>query len=146
MVEQTVAQSDKGVKIAFIGLGRMGLPMAVILVSAGYQVTGYDRSKEAGAAFAAKGGTAADSARAAAAGAEIVITMLPTSAIVASCLVGEENALADVAPGALVIDMSSSVPKSVRMKRRTSGERTWSKTSSLSWANIASASQREVGR
>ncbi|WP_186386527.1 NAD(P)-dependent oxidoreductase [Stappia sp. TSB10P1A] len=103
-------KSGAGTKIAFIGLGRMGLPMAVNLLKAGYQVTGYDRSKEAGAAFAAKGGRSAASARAAANGADIVITMLPTSAIVAACLIGEENALADAAPGALVIDMSSSVP------------------------------------
>ena len=93
MVEQPVAT-----KIAFIGLGRMGLPMAVNLVSAGYNVTGYDRAKEACDAFAAKGGAAAESARAAASGADVVITMLPTSAIVASCLIGEENALADAAP------------------------------------------------
>ncbi|WP_417772711.1 NAD(P)-dependent oxidoreductase [Stappia sp.] len=96
--------------VAFIGLGRMGLPMAANLVAAGFDVTGYDRSEAARASFAAKGGKVADSARAAAAGKAIVITMLPTSAIVASCLIGDEQALADVAPGALVIDMSSSVP------------------------------------
>lgn len=103
-------KSGAATKIAFIGLGRMGLPMAVNLLKAGFDVTGYDRATEAGAAFAAKGGRSAASARAAANGADIVITMLPTSAIVAACLIGEENALADAAPGALVIDMSSSVP------------------------------------
>ena len=103
-------QSGTSPSVAFIGLGRMGLPMAKNLVAAGFEVTGYDRSEAACASFAEAGGKTAASARGAAAGAGVVITMLPTSAIVASCLVGEEDALAEAAPGALVIDMSSSVP------------------------------------
>jgi 3-hydroxyisobutyrate dehydrogenase len=83
--------------------------MAKNLVAAGFKVTGYDRSADALESFAEAGGSVAASAREAAAGAGVVITMLPTSAIVASCLIGEEDALADAAPGALVIDMSSSV-------------------------------------
>lgn len=103
-------QGQTGLRIAFIGLGRMGLPMARNLVAAGFEVTGTDLSEAARAAFAEAKGKVAATAREAAAGHDIIITMLPTSAIVAESLIGSGAALADVAPGALVIDMSSSVP------------------------------------
>ncbi|MEL7117322.1 MAG: 3-hydroxyisobutyrate dehydrogenase [Pseudomonadota bacterium] len=62
-------------KIGFIGLGNMGAPMASNLVAAGHEVTGFDvAARPAGIALA-------DSARAACAGAEMVITMLPNGAI-----------------------------------------------------------------
>lgn len=97
-------------KVAFIGLGKMGLPMARNLLAKGFTVTGFDLSASARDVFAAEGGRCAESARAAAAGHDVIITMLPTSAIVTECLVGSGEGLAEVASGALVIDMSSSVP------------------------------------
>ena len=63
--------------IAFIGLGNMGGPMAANLVKAGHRVLGYDRVSTALDAFGKAGGSAATSAAAAMAEAEIVITMLP---------------------------------------------------------------------
>ena len=59
-------------KIAFIGLGNMGAPMAANLAKAGHAVTGYDPATPC-----PDGVTAAPSGPAAAAGAEVVITMLP---------------------------------------------------------------------
>lgn len=103
-------QGAASARIAFIGLGRMGLPMAKNLLARGFDVTGTDLSEPARVAFAQAGGSSAGNAREAAAGCDIVITMLPTSAIVADSLIGKGDALADAAPGALVIDMSSSVP------------------------------------
>ncbi|TFC84716.1 3-hydroxyisobutyrate dehydrogenase [Cryobacterium sp. TmT2-59] len=64
-------------RIAFIGLGHMGGPMAANLVGAGYTVTGFDLVPEALAQARAKGIRVADSAADAARGARIVITMLP---------------------------------------------------------------------
>ena len=61
--------------IAFIGLGNMGAPMARTLVAAGYDVIGYDP-----VAACPEGVEEADSAAAAATGAEVVITMLPDGA------------------------------------------------------------------
>lgn len=84
--------------------------MASNLLVKGFRVIGFDLSVQSREAFQAKGGRAAETAREAAAGKQIVITMLPTSAIVAECLVGSGGALADVAADALVIDMSSSAP------------------------------------
>ena len=52
-------------KIAFIGLGNMGLPMALNLLKAGHQVTGFDLAKGQLEAFATAGGTVAPNAVAA---------------------------------------------------------------------------------
>ncbi len=63
-------------KIGFIGLGNMGAPMAANLAKAGHQVTGFDMAE-----VAVEGVVMADSAPAAAADAEVVITMLPNGDI-----------------------------------------------------------------
>ena len=63
-------------KIAFIGLGNMGLPMAINLAKAGFSVTGFDLMPAACTAFAEHGTVAADIATAVE-GAEVVVTMLP---------------------------------------------------------------------
>jgi len=70
--------------IAFIGLGNMGLPMALNLVAAGHTVTAFDLSPDATAGAAARGLAIAPSAVAAARGAQIVITMLPAGRHVVS--------------------------------------------------------------
>lgn len=64
-------------RIAFIGLGNMGGPMAANLVKAGHQVTGFDLSAASLEAARAAGITVAASAAAAVTGAEVIITMLP---------------------------------------------------------------------
>ena len=62
-------------RIGFIGLGNMGLPMAQNLLKGGHGVRGFDLSKAQLDALTASGGEAAANVKAAAAGAEIVITM-----------------------------------------------------------------------
>jgi 2-hydroxy-3-oxopropionate reductase len=96
-------------KIAFIGLGIMGMPMAVNLVRAGHEVTGYNRSPEKTRRFAEQGGQAADNLRDAVRGAEFVLTMLPDSPDV-------EAVAGDVltATGALWTDMSTIAPATAR--------------------------------
>ena len=95
--------------IAFVGLGNMGFPMVANLVSAGFSVRGFDVSKAAVAKVRTVGAVGAASAADAAAGADVVILMLPNSRIVASVIEGltAESALA---PGTIVVDMSSSEP------------------------------------
>jgi 3-hydroxyisobutyrate dehydrogenase len=92
--------------VGFIGLGKMGSPMATRLIEAGYQVQGYDVSGQAARMWAERTGTssAADLC-AATAGAAAVILMLPDSAVVRSVLDGLV-----LAPGTAVVDMSSSEP------------------------------------
>src|SRR5262249_27030195 len=66
--------------VGVVGLGNMGLPMAGHLIAAGYRVQGYDVRPEAVEALARTGGVPAASAAEAAAGAELVITSLPSVA------------------------------------------------------------------
>jgi 3-hydroxyisobutyrate dehydrogenase len=101
-------------RIGFIGLGNMGLPMAQNLLKAGHAVSGFDVSKAQVDALAASGGTAAASAKAAATGAEIVITMLPAGQHVREVYLGEGGMLAAVASGALLIDSSTIDVESAR--------------------------------
>jgi 3-hydroxyisobutyrate dehydrogenase len=101
--------------IAFIGLGRMGLPMASRLVDAGLAVHGADLSAAARFAFAAYSGMAFRTAADAALGATVVITMLPDGAAVREALLGPGGAVAALAPGALAIDMSSCAPTDTRL-------------------------------
>lgn len=96
--------------VAFIGLGIMGSPMAVHLQSGGYNVTGHNRSPEAGRALMDAGGAHVDSIAGAVKEAEIVCVMVPDSPDVQGVLLGEEGVFANVPKGALVIDFSSIRP------------------------------------
>jgi 3-hydroxyisobutyrate dehydrogenase len=90
--------------VAFLGLGHMGGPMSANLVAAGHTVRGFDPVAAASAAAADKGVAVFDSAAAAVADAEVVITMLPNGDAVKRCY-------ADVLPaakqGALFVDSST---------------------------------------
>ncbi|HWF77470.1 MAG TPA: NAD(P)-dependent oxidoreductase [Caulobacteraceae bacterium] len=97
--------------IGFIGLGRMGAPMAARLVAAGHVLTVCDVDASVVERFVAKhSAKVAATSRAAAEGADVVITMLPNSAIVAAVLRGTDGALAALKRGCIVIEMSSGVP------------------------------------
>jgi 3-hydroxyisobutyrate dehydrogenase len=105
-------------KVAFVGVGNMGKPMAGHLVKAGFDVTVFDQRADAATAFVAQHGSrAADSLAEAAEGAQAVITMLPNDKVVRQVVLGEgsENCLvAGLAKGAVVIDMSTSDPTGTR--------------------------------
>ncbi len=97
--------------IGFIGLGNMGLPMAINLLKAGHHVTGFDLVQSQSEAFAAAGGTLSTNANAAANKADILITMLPASRHVESVYLGESGLLANANPKTLLIDCSTISPK-----------------------------------
>ncbi|HEY1864479.1 MAG TPA: NAD(P)-binding domain-containing protein, partial [Roseiarcus sp.] len=90
--------------IAFIGLGKMGAPMAANLVKAGRTVKGFDLVEAAKTAAAASGVAIAASASEAVAGADTVVTMLPAGKHV---LAAHADFLSAVPKGALVIDCST---------------------------------------
>ena len=94
-------------KIAFIGLGNMGGPMAHNLVKAGHTVTGFDLSAAALKALEEAGGKAAASAAEAIAGVEVVVSMLPASHHVAGLYLGEKGLFSQLSAGTLVIDSST---------------------------------------
>jgi 2-hydroxy-3-oxopropionate reductase len=95
--------------IAFLGIGLMGGPMARHLIDAGYPVTAWNRTRAKAEALA--GAQVADTPRDAVEGAEIAVTMLENGPVVQEVLFGgPDAAIAGLAVGALVIDMSSIKP------------------------------------
>jgi 3-hydroxyisobutyrate dehydrogenase len=99
--------------VGFIGLGNMGGPMTRRLVNAGISVTAFDLAPAARAAAVAAGATEAPDLASAVVGADVVIFMLPNSQVVASVL-NDESLVASLAPGTVVVDMSSSEPLKTR--------------------------------
>ncbi|THG31530.1 NAD(P)-dependent oxidoreductase [Naasia lichenicola] len=98
--------------VAFVGLGNMGFPMVSRLVSAGYDVHGFDVSPDAVERLEGIGASGAASAAAAAADAGVIILMLPNSAIVQSVV--DDLLAADAVAGSVIVDMSSSEPLATR--------------------------------
>ena len=97
-------------RIAFIGLGHMGGPMAANLVAAGYQVTGFDVVPAALEAASGSGVVVAASASAAAEGADAIVTMLPAGKHVFAAFEGDGpggGLLAAARPGALFLECST---------------------------------------
>ena len=94
-------------KIAFIGLGNMGLPMAKNLLKVEHEVTGFDLNAEATERLAANGGNTVNSHADACKAVEVVITMLPAGEQVRDVYLGAGGVLATVAPGTLLIDSST---------------------------------------
>lgn len=96
--------------VAVIGLGIMGLPMAINLVKAGHTVTGFNRSPARCDALVTAGGHGAVSVAEAARGADVVITMVPDSPDVEGVVGGPGGVFANAAPGTLWIDTSTIRP------------------------------------
>lgn len=94
-------------KVAFIGLGNMGGPMAINLVKAGHVVSAFDLSAAALAQVAAEGASIASSAKEAVAGADFVISMLPAGKHVIGLYLGEQGIAGAISKQALVIDCST---------------------------------------
>ena len=103
-----------GETIAFVGLGAMGLPMALRLLRAGYRVRGGSRNPQRLERFAAAGGRACHSLPETLRGADVVITMLPDGAVVRD-VVDQSGGVAQTVPaGTLLIDMSTISPRDAR--------------------------------
>jgi 3-hydroxyisobutyrate dehydrogenase len=94
-------------RIGFIGLGNMGLPMALNLLKAGHSVTGFDLNQAQAKKLADGGGTAAPDVAAAASAGEVVISMLPAGKEVREVYLGERGVLSAARAGALLIDSST---------------------------------------
>jgi 3-hydroxyisobutyrate dehydrogenase len=95
-------------RVGFIGLGHMGGSMCRHVIEAGFAVAAFDLDSEAVARAAGAGARAATSVADCASGAEILVTSLPGPPQVEQVLLGEGGAIGALAPGALVIEMSTS--------------------------------------
>ena len=98
--------------IGFVGIGNMGWPMAANLVRRGLAVWVYDAVPSRTQNFVQhEGGAAAASLRDLAQRSEVIITMLPNSALVARVLEeGDDNLFSGLRPGTVLIEMSSGAP------------------------------------
>ncbi len=94
-------------KIAFIGLGNVGFPLARNLLRAGHEMTLVELDRGRAAPLVDEGAHLSDSAAEAAAGCEIAITSLPNPQAVAAVVSGADGILSHMAPGALWIEMST---------------------------------------
>ena len=93
------------VKVAFIGLGVMGLPMAGHLAKAGHDVTVYNRSAQKAQSWVTEfGGRSAATPREAATGAQIVLACVGNDDDLRSIVLGDDGAFAGMAAGATFID------------------------------------------
>jgi 3-hydroxyisobutyrate dehydrogenase len=102
------------VKVAFIGVGNMGKPMAANVVKGGHEVFVFDADWSRASAVSGEIGAAALPHLREVAVAEIIVTMLPDGHVVRAVALGD-NGIASVAkPGTIVIDMSSSQPMLTR--------------------------------
>ena len=111
-------------KIGFIGLGRMGLPMAVNIIKGGYDVHVYDVVASQLEAAIAKGGQGCRSIAEISEKSDILITMLPNSATVREVISGSADAiLTHAKKGQLVMDMSTVSPETTDFVARCCAEK-----------------------
>lgn len=101
-------------KIAFVGLGNMGAPMARNLMKAGHSLVVFDLAKEAMHRLVAAGASAAASPSEAASVAELVITMVPSSPHVRTVYLGEVGVLSGVGRDVPLVDSSTIDPHTAR--------------------------------
>ena len=112
-------------RVAFLGLGVMGHPMAGHLARAGHATTVYNRTTSKAGAWAAEyGGSTAATPREAAAGAEFVFTCVGNDADLRSIALGPDGAYAGMAPGAVFVDhttASAEVARELHAAARAQG-------------------------
>jgi 3-hydroxyisobutyrate dehydrogenase-like beta-hydroxyacid dehydrogenase len=112
-------------KVAFVGLGVMGFPMAGHLVKAGHEVTVYNRTAGKASDWAGKHkGKTAPSPAEAAKGAEFVMTMVGNDDDLRSVVYGEKGALAGMGKGAILVDhttASAAVAREIEAEARKKG-------------------------
>src|SRR5262245_6138338 len=110
-------------KIGFIGLGNMGGPMALNLIKAGHTLAVHDVRQETAKPHLDRGATWAASPRAAAQGAELVLTSLPGPTEVERVATGADGVIDGAAAGAIYADLSTGSPTVMRRIYKTFKER-----------------------
>lgn len=105
---------ESEMKVAFIGLGTMGAPMALNLLKAGHEVTVHNRTRQKEEFLLRAGAQRAASPQAAAIAADIVITCVSDSPDVEAVILGEQGVIQGAKAGSLVIDMSTIRPSTTR--------------------------------
>jgi 3-hydroxyisobutyrate dehydrogenase-like beta-hydroxyacid dehydrogenase len=111
-------------KVGFVGLGVMGSEMVLRLLEKGQDVTGFNRTKSKAERLIKAGMKWADSPREVAASADITLSMVTNSAALSGIVDGPDGILASMAPGKILVDMSTVSPahsREIAAKIRTKG-------------------------
>ncbi len=109
-------------RVAFVGLGRMGLPMASNLIKAGFAVVGCDLDAARAAQLAQRGGAVASTPSDAAKSADIVLTMVRDDDALRAAVLGPAGVLNGAQDGALLCDLSTVSPEVSAEARRSAKE------------------------
>ena len=110
-------------RVGFIGLGRMGFPMAANLIRAGHEVVGHNRSQEAVARLAALGARTAAMPQDVAAAVDILVSCVMTPAQIEDIYLGPSGVREAARPGLLAIDASTTHPEVSRRVAAALAER-----------------------
>ena len=102
-------------RLGFVGLGVMGSEMVLRLMSKGHTVTGYNRTKSKAEGLIQRGMKWGDSARAVAASADVVFSMVTNSAALEAIVEGPEGILAGLTAGKFYVDISTVSPEYSRV-------------------------------
>jgi len=111
------------VTVGFIGLGTMGGRMAANLQRAGFRLIVHDLHRQAASHHLNAGATWADSTRALASAADVILTSLPEPADVESVAHGADGLLAGIRPGAAWFDLSTNAPSVVKALHAAAAEK-----------------------
>ncbi len=101
---------NASLRVGWIGVGKMGLPMCGNLLKAGFEVTAFNRTHDKLAPLLARGATAAGSCQEVAA-APLVISMVSDDDALRSVALGDDGVLANAAAGSVYVDMSTVSPE-----------------------------------
>lgn len=102
--------ANTSIRIGFVGLGIMGRSMAGHILNAGHQLKVYNRSRDKADELVARGAAWCDTPGDVAAASDIVITMVGFPHDVEEIYLGDQGIVARAAPGAVLIDMTTSSP------------------------------------
>jgi 3-hydroxyisobutyrate dehydrogenase-like beta-hydroxyacid dehydrogenase len=107
-----IMQEQSKPTIGFIGMGHMGSHMAPRLIHAGYQLTGYDRTREKAQAIA--GASVAETPKEAASRSDVIISIVTDDTALDEVMLGPNGVLAGAPAGSAIIDMSTVSPQASR--------------------------------
>jgi 3-hydroxyisobutyrate dehydrogenase-like beta-hydroxyacid dehydrogenase len=108
-------------RVAFLGLGAMGAPMARRILAAGFPLVVWNRRIDRAKAIA--GASVAETPRAAAAAADVVCTMLSDPAALEAVAGGPDGLVAGLSPGKIWLDFSTVTPEASRRAAKSAGEK-----------------------
>jgi 3-hydroxyisobutyrate dehydrogenase len=123
LIQDIYAQGRTKMKIAFIGLGTMGIGMSLNILKAGHEVTVHNRTRRKEEEVAKEGANRAPSPREAAEGAEIIVTMVSDTPDVEEVVLGENGVIHGAPQGAIIIDMSTISPAATRQMAEELGKK-----------------------